>query len=138
MAAVSTAVVNTKAQEVAERMVKHIEAEGRGRECFYFRETGEPLVQGGRSFGKLVRAGQHGTMDLQRSMRATFIVEYPFRPSLASCCDMVAEHTRTGQRVVYDDARWEEDPRVDEQAGPSLTVDWTLEAMLDNLERKAA
>lgn len=134
----SVAVLNLDATKVAERMIKHIEAEGRGRECFYFRDTGEPLVQGGRSFGKLVRSGDHGTMDLQRSMRATFIVEYPFRPSLASCCDMVTEHEETGQRIVYDQARWEDDPRVDEQAGPSLTVDWTLEAMLNDLERKAA
>lgn len=135
----TVAVANPKAQAIAERMVRHIEAEGRGRECFYFRANGEPLAQGGRSFGKLVRSGgQHGTMDLQRSMRATFIVEYPFRPSLASCIDMVAQHTLTGQRVVYDEERWEGDARVDEQAGPSMTVDWSLEAMLNEMERKAA
>lgn len=57
-----------------------------------------------------------------------FVIREPFRPSLASLQDMAVEHERTGERVVYDEARWAHDPRVEEQAGPSVLDLMELEA----------
>jgi hypothetical protein len=64
---------------------------------------------------------------------AVFVVHHPFRPSLGSCEDMVLEHKRTHKRVVYDEARWAADPRIEEQAGPSVLEDWLMEEQLDQV-----
>jgi hypothetical protein len=103
------------------------------RLTLYFAADGKRLIAGGRNFGKLT----HGPMDLQLSMKAAFVVEYPFAPSVASYDDMVAERERTGRRVLYDSDRWENDKRVDEQIsvyGPDVTEDWKLEALIEALE----
>jgi hypothetical protein len=47
---------------------------------------------------------------------AVMVVLYPFRPSAPSCEALVLEFRATGQRVVYDQARWDADPVVDMQA----------------------
>jgi hypothetical protein len=129
------------ALKMAASIEDSLERGGQGsRVSFYFDAKGKPLVAGGRNFGQGNRSTRNGTLDLQRSMKATFVIEYPHRPSIASLSDMVTDHERTGRRVVYDAERWENDKRVDEQiaalAGDDPVVDWRLEALIDKLEER--
>jgi hypothetical protein len=103
------------------------------RLTLYFAADGRRLSPGGRNFGKHIRRN----VDLQLSMQADFIVEYPFAPSVASYQDMVSEHRETGECVIYDSERWESDERVDEQIsayGPDVAEDWRLERLIEALE----
>jgi hypothetical protein len=103
------------------------------RATLYFGADGRRLLGGGRNFGRLAS----GPMDMELSMKATFIIEHPFCPSMASLTDMVTEYERIGKRVVYDTERWEADPRVDEQIsayGPDVAEDWKLERLIEALE----
>jgi hypothetical protein len=128
--------------EAALRMHRSIEDSlergGQGsRTSFYFDARGRTIVAGGRNFAKFDRSTQNGMVDLNRSMKATFVIEHPYRPSLASLADMVTEHRDSGERVIYNTERWEADPRVDEQIsvyGPDVLDDWKLEALLDKLQ----
>jgi hypothetical protein len=130
------------ALKMAAAIEDSLERGGQGsRVSFYFDAKGKPLVAGGRNFGQGNRATRNGTtLDLQRSMKATYVIEYPHRPSIASLADMVSEHSRSGKRVVYNAERWEADKRVDEQiaaiAGDDPVVDWRLEALIDKLEER--
>ncbi len=54
---------------------------------------------------------------------AKFTVLYPYRPSFESCLDMVRDFFRDGLPVTYDERRWLDDPRIEEQAGPSVLED---------------
>lgn len=94
----------------AERMHARLE-ESQTQGTLYFAESGEPIqtkVSAPQSFA--------------------FVIHWPFRPSLASLEDMVAEHRTTGRQVIYDEARWEADPRIEEQAGPSVLEQVRIDA----------
>lgn len=105
---------------VAERMADAVD-QAEGRTALYFRADGRRMMPGGRKFtdGASYEPGS-----------AAFVIHYPFRPSLASCSDMVVQFGDSGEQVTYDEARWNVDPRVDEQIGPSICEDWAFEELL--------
>lgn len=129
---------NGQLPAAALKMAQHIqESEDRGgtgsRRAFYFNAVGKRLLeQYARDDGK------GGVRPAGPPKSWAFCIEYPFRPSLASLADMVAEHEATGDSVLYGEERWEIDPRVDEQiaeiAPADPTVDWKLERLIDALE----
>lgn len=105
--------------DAARRMARSIE-DAEGRSDLRFRADGSRIMPGGR----------HEVWRDLGAKTATFTVRYPFRPSLASCEDMVREWERTGRPVAYDQARWDGDPRIDEQAGHGPPVDGVEERLL--------
>jgi hypothetical protein len=106
-------------------MAKAIE-DAEGRFDLHFRADGRRIMPGGRGF---YEQPDHATS------HTAFTVIYPFRPSVASCDDMVAERQARidagegdGLVVTYDQERWDEDPRIDEQAGMGELIE--IEEML--------
>jgi hypothetical protein len=106
--------------KVVERMERVcIERERRG--SLYFTAEGKLLPMTGNHYRHAAR-GEVASIP----QAAVYIVDDPFRPSAASLADMVQEHEQTGERVIYCEERWEIDPRIEEQAGPSLLEDWMI------------
>lgn len=127
---------------VAERMSASIEDSlergGMGsRRSLYFSDTGRRLLE------QYERDDGRGrTRPAGPPKNPAYVVEHPFRPSLASLADMVAEFEAVGGPVHYCEERWEIDPRVDEQiaaiAGGDPTIDWRLEHLMRKLEDREA
>lgn len=116
--------------EAALRMHRSIEDSlergGLGSTTFYFAADGRRLLpQYERDDGK------GGTRPAGPPKNPAFVIDHPFRPSVASLTDMIREHAVTGEVVLYCEERWEADPRVDEQAGPSLVEDWMLVELIE-------
>jgi hypothetical protein len=124
----------TAAIKMATSIEESLERGGQGsRASFYFKADGKRLLE------QYERDDGRGSIRPAGPPKAwVFCVEYPFRPSLASLTDMVAEFTAVGGPVVYGEERWEIDPRVDEQiaeiAPADPMVDWRLEHLLAELE----
>jgi hypothetical protein len=92
---------------VARRMARALEHVEGSHATLYFAADGKRLATGGRAF--------YGT-----PREFAFCIAYPFRPSIASLADMIREHRLSSRAVTYDQTRWEADPRIEEQAGPSI------------------
>ena len=117
------------------------EARGMRRDSLFFDEDGKLIPLAGWRYGH----GEGGGQATGIPGNTVYVVDHPFRPSLASIVDMISEHEATGDVVAYTEERWEIDPRVDEQIavyGPDVADDWKLERLLDRLseseERKVA
>jgi hypothetical protein len=99
-------------EAVAVRLAKSVDAIEDHWTPSFFNEAGKRLEPD---------SGRHRAKGATRARaRAAYIVEPHKRPSPGSCRDMVQERVSTGQQIVYDEARWQQDPRVEEQAGPSV------------------
>lgn len=106
--------------EIVERMESVcIERERRG--TLFFNASGKLLPMTGNHYRHRSRGEQAADPGA-----AVYVIDYPFRPSAASLMDMVHEHELTGGRVIYCEERWEIDPRIEQQAGPSLVEDWMI------------
>lgn len=120
--------------KVAERMYRAI-TEAEGEDTLRFRASGLRVNAGGRAYEEY-KTGERVTAS------TVFIIEPPFRPSLDSCRDMVAEYQRRmaeGRQggdlcVTYDQARWDDDPRIEQQIerefGPSVSEASMTEAWM--------
>lgn len=116
--------------KAAERMATTC-AERERRDPLYFNAAGKLLPFGGWKYGHGEGTRSDGSSYVGGTAKgapggAVYIVDYPFRPSVLSLADMIAEHQVTGEVVIYCEERWEVDPRIEEQAGPSLIEDWML------------
>jgi hypothetical protein len=94
------------------------------RLTLYFTGDAVRISPGGRD-------AQDGNVAGWEPRNFSIAVEYPFAPSLPSCVDMLRDLSQGLCPVIYDEVRWEADPRIPEQAGPSLLDDWKLGAVLD-------
>lgn len=92
------------------------------RLTLYFTEVGDRLSPSGRKATANAAAWQPTSFAIA--------VEYPFAPGLPSCMDMLRDLVGGLCPVIYDEARWEDDPRILEQAGASVIEDWALDARL--------
>jgi hypothetical protein len=124
------------ALKMAASIEDSLERGGQGsRNALYFNAQGKRLLpQYERDDGR------GGVRPAGPPRRWAFCIEYPFRPSLASLSDMADEHKVTGEPVLYCEERWEIDPRVDEQiaeiAPADPAIDWKLEHLMAELERR--
>lgn len=116
--------------KVAERMAVTCARRER-MDALYFTGKGALIPLAGWHYGR----GENGGKAKGMPGTTVYIVDYPFRPSAASLADMVAEHEATGEVVIYCEERWEVDPRIEEQAGPSLMEDWML---IEYFEKRVA